>query len=46
MINKKGKRYKNRKETNKDIANRILNLAEPGGVWNIPSPYECSSCSR
>ena len=38
MISKKGKHYKNRKETDEDIANRILNLAEPGDYGIFPPP--------
>ena len=40
MINKKGKHYKNRKETNEDIANRILSLAEPGDYGIFPPPMK------
>ena len=40
MINKKGKHYKNRKETNEDIANRILSLAEPGDYGMLPPPMD------
>ncbi len=40
MINKKGKHYKNRKETNEDIANRILSLAEPGDYGIFPPPMD------
>jgi hypothetical protein len=40
MINRKGKHYKNRKETNEDIANRILKLAEPGEYGIFPPPMK------
>lgn len=40
MINKKGKHYKNRKETDKDIADRILKLTEPGEYGIFPPPMK------
>ena len=40
MMNKKGKHFKNRKETNEDIANRILSLAEPGDYGIFPPPMK------
>ena len=38
MVRNKGKHHKNRKETNEDIANRILKLAEPGEYGIFPPP--------
>ena len=40
MINKKGKQHKNRKETDKDIADRILKLTEPGEYGIFPPPMK------
>ena len=40
MINEKGKHYKNRKETDKDIADRILKLTEPGEYGIFPPPMK------
>lgn len=40
MINKKGKHYKNRKETDNDIADRILKLTEPGEYGIFPPPMK------
>lgn len=40
MINKKGKHYKNRKETDKDIADRTLKLTEPGEYGIFPPPMK------
>ena len=40
MINKKGKHYKHRKETDKDIADRILKLTEPGEYGIFPPPMK------
>lgn len=40
MINKKGKHYRNRKETDKDIADRILKLTEPGEYGIFPPPMK------
>ena len=37
---RKGKHYKNRKETNKEIAERILKLAEPGDYGIFPPPMD------
>ena len=36
----KGKHYKNKKETNKEIAERILKLAEPGDYGIFPPPMD------
>ena len=36
----KGKHYKNKKETNKEIAERILKLAEPGDYGIFPPPMK------
>ena len=36
----KGKHYKNKKETNKEIAERILKLAEPGDCGIFPPPMD------
>ena len=40
MMNKKGKHFKNKKENDKDIAKRILNLAEPGDYGIFPPPMK------
>lgn len=40
MKNKKGKHFKNKKETNEDIANRILKLAKPGDYGIFPPPMD------
>lgn len=37
---RKGKHYKNRKETNKEIAERILKLAGPGDYGMLPPPMD------
>ena len=36
----KGKHYKNKKETNKEIAERILKLTEPGDYGMLPPPMD------
>ena len=40
MMNKKGKRFKNKKENDKDIAKRILSLAESGDYGIFPPPMK------
>ena len=37
---RKGKHYKNKKETNKEIAERILKLTEPGDYGMLPPPMD------
>ena len=43
MISKKGKHYKNKKESYKDIANRILKLTEQGDYFPFAPPMKAQT---